>query len=112
MDRETDERLRLLCTDRVLAYDALGRKAEADRILTRLEKDHASDHAYDIAGIYASRGELDQAFKWLDRAHRQQNFGTFWIMVDPLLKPLRSDPRFKTLVAKIWPGAAPTSPGR
>jgi TolB-like protein/Tfp pilus assembly protein PilF len=89
------------CGCRVLALDALGRKSEADLALAKLEQDHAHDGTYDIALVYASRGEVDQAFKWLDRAYRQHEPDLSAIKVDPLLKNVQADPRFKQLLIKL-----------
>ncbi|HXW85036.1 MAG TPA: hypothetical protein VEJ86_11565, partial [Candidatus Binataceae bacterium] len=90
------------CSCLVLAYDALGRKAEADAALTNLEKHHAYDNAYGIGLAYANRGELDQAFEWFNRAYRQHNFGVLKLRVDPLIsKTARSDPRFNALLRKL-----------
>jgi hypothetical protein len=81
--------------------DALGRKAEADGALAYLIKNHADNGAYGIALVYATRGNLDQAFNWLDRAYRQRDYGLLNVKVDPNLKNLRSDSRFAALRKKL-----------
>jgi len=88
------------CGCQVLALDALGRKPEADLALANLERNHANDNAQEIGVVYASRGDLDQAFKWFDRAYRQRE-DVMWIKVDPLLKNVQADPRFNTLLRKL-----------
>lgn len=47
--------------DRVLVYDALGRKSEADRLLASVEMAHPEQNAYDIACVYALRGDVKNA---------------------------------------------------
>lgn len=101
IDRESDEKLRLGCECRALALDALGRKAEADAALSYLIKNHANDGAYGIALVYASRGNLDEAFNWLDRSYRQRDSGLLNLKVDPLLKNVQSDSRFAALLKKL-----------
>lgn len=64
---ESDKDVRENSSSLVLAYDALGRKAEANAALANLEEHHANYKAYEIALVYANRGELDQAFAWFDR---------------------------------------------
>jgi TolB-like protein len=86
---------------RILALDGLGRKPEADLALAKLEQIHANDNAAGIALIYANRGDVDQAFKWFDRAYRQHEGRLGQIKVDPLLKNVQSDPRFKALLKKL-----------
>jgi TolB-like protein/tetratricopeptide (TPR) repeat protein len=98
---ESDEKLRERCGCQVLAYDALGRKIEADAALARWEKNHADTFAYPIGRVYASRGELDQAFRWFERAYRQRETTLWWIKVDPLLKNVQADPRFEVFLRKM-----------
>jgi hypothetical protein len=100
-DRERDKTLRERFGCRVLAFDALGRRAEADAALAIMENVHVGDDAYEIGRIHASRGQIDQAFAWFDRAYRQRDMDLFWVKVDPLLKNVQSDPRFSTLLKKM-----------
>jgi TolB-like protein/tetratricopeptide (TPR) repeat protein len=98
---ESDKQVRENCSCLVLAYDALGRKAEADAALGNLEKHHALDGAYDIALVYARRGELDQAFEWLDRAYQQREPSLYYLKLSQMTKNLRSDPRFNIMLRKL-----------
>jgi TolB-like protein len=98
---ESDKEVREDCSCLVLAYDALGRKGEADAALANLEKHHTNYNAYQIALVYANRGELDQAFGWLDRAYRQRDGQLLGLKVSPWTKNLRSDPRFNALIRKL-----------
>src|ERR1700679_1585257 len=98
---ESEPDLATNCGWRVVALDALGRKPEADLALAKLEKNHANDNATGIAKVYASRRDLDQAFKWFDRGYRQHEYEIMWIKVDPLVKNVQSDPRFKQLLTKL-----------
>jgi hypothetical protein len=84
-----------------MAYDALGRKAEADSALAIMETHHANVDAYDIATVYASRGDLNRAFSWLNRAYEQRDRSLFWIKVDPQMRNVQSDSRFEALAGKI-----------
>ena len=56
---------------------------------------------YQIAQVYAVRGEKDKAFEWLQISFDNHDTGTLAILVDPLLRDLRNDPRYKALVAKM-----------
>jgi len=57
---------------------------------------------YDMTQLYATRGEKEQAFEWLDKALRREAPGVRglvrMIRYDPLLDPLRSDARFGALL--------------
>jgi TolB-like protein/DNA-binding winged helix-turn-helix (wHTH) protein/thioredoxin-like negative regulator of GroEL len=84
-----------------LAYQALGRKADADAALAAMERWDAEMNAFLIAEIYAYRGELDQAFAWLERAQRQRDMGLMALKTDPIMNNLRGDPRYKALLVKM-----------
>jgi TolB-like protein/tetratricopeptide (TPR) repeat protein len=93
-ERETSEFGRLVVS--AVALWNLDRKAESDAALATLIKDDADIGAFQIAEVYSGRGDKDQAFAWLERARRQQDAGLAYFPNDPLLDPLRSDPRWAT----------------
>ena len=66
----------------------------------RLEKDK-ENWAFQIAEVYAFRGETDQAFAWLERAHAQRDGGLPQLKGDPMLKNLEADPRYKAFLKKM-----------
>jgi len=81
-----------------LVYHALGRRAESELALDR-EKTGSEFSAVSIATVYAYRGEIDQAFNWLDRAAAARDLALgHKLKHDPLLAPLRSDPRYLKLL--------------
>ena len=94
---EQDVRLAGLAT----IYTAMGKHTESDAALKTLEESYASDDAYEIAQLYAYRGEADAGFEWLQRSFRMHNSKILFIKTDPLLRNLRRDRRFQTLLAKL-----------
>ena len=58
-----------------LAYHALGRTKEADAALARASGEGREGSAFQIAEVYAFRGEADVAFAWLERAYAQRDSG-------------------------------------
>jgi TolB-like protein/DNA-binding winged helix-turn-helix (wHTH) protein/Flp pilus assembly protein TadD len=84
-----------------VAYHALGRRQESDAALARLISRNSDDGAYQIAQVYAYRGEVDQAFEWLNRAHKQHDSGLLWLKTDLKMKVLRQDPRYAQLLTKL-----------
>ena len=90
-----------------LALDALGRRAESDRILAQALADaHCTDGAaYQIALVYAARHDDGHALDWLERAWRQRDAGMHWMQFDPLLASLRTHPRFTALLTAMRPAA-------
>ncbi len=53
------------------------------------------------AGIYAQLGEKDEAFEILDNMSERRAIMLVTAAREPMLDPLRDDPRYKALMAKI-----------
>jgi len=78
-----------------------GRAAESDQALRELKEKRAADAAFQIAMAHAMRGEPDAAFEWLDRAYELRDSGCTLCKLEPLLRPLHSDPRWAAFLAKM-----------
>jgi len=74
---------------------------ESQQALDEVIKTQASEMAYQIAEIYAWRGQKDQAFAWLDRAYAQRDGGLTSLKSDDLMASLRPDPRFNAFLRKM-----------
>ncbi len=98
-ERETSEFARLVVA--AVALWNLDRKSESDAALATLIKDDGDVGAFQIAEVYSGRGDKDNAFVWLERARRQQDAGLAYFPNDPLLDPLRSDPRWAAFQRKM-----------
>ncbi|MFN6963696.1 MAG: protein kinase domain-containing protein [Pyrinomonadaceae bacterium] len=70
-----------------------------DDSLAVSKADH--DMAYWVGSTYAQLGEIDLAFKWLNKAVRLGNENKPRYETDSMLNPLRDDPRFDELLAKM-----------
>jgi serine/threonine-protein kinase len=84
-----------------MAEHSLRHGAESQQALNQEIAQFAQGAGYQIAEVYAWRGEPDQAFAWLERAYAQRDGGLTFIKADPLMKPLLRDPRFAALLAKL-----------
>jgi TolB-like protein/Tfp pilus assembly protein PilF len=84
-----------------IAYDKLGRKAEAQAQLTQMKTESGDAMAYQFASIYAQWGDVASALDWLDTAFRLKDPGFAWLKVDTLLDPLRKERRFQDIEAKL-----------
>ena len=89
-----------------LAQYVRGDRAAADAALADLIAHGRDNLAYQIAEVYAVRGEKDKAFEWLQISFDNHDTGTLNLLVDPLLRGLRDDPRYKTFLAKLGLPAA------
>jgi len=54
-----------------------------------------------LAVVYASLGENEKAFQWLDKAYAERDLYMAWIKVDPAFDALRADDRFKNLTKRM-----------
>jgi uncharacterized protein YecT (DUF1311 family) len=77
--------------------------------LKELIAKNAADSAYQIADVYAWRGETDRAFEWLQRAYQQHDSGLNGIAYDPLLARLKTDPRYGALLKQLGLADAATN---
>jgi len=88
-------------TGQALAYYALGREQDSRAALASLIAKNQADAAYQIAQVYAYRGESDKSFEWLDHAYTKRDPGLPEIKTDPLLKILRHDVRYGEFLKKM-----------
>ncbi|PYV44149.1 MAG: hypothetical protein DMG94_13805, partial [Acidobacteria bacterium] len=83
------------------AFAASGKRSEAVKLLGELKTRSGPGHANtsEIAMVYASLGDKDQAMNWLEKGYEDRfNPG---VLLRPAFDPLRSDPRFQNLVHRI-----------
>jgi TolB-like protein/Flp pilus assembly protein TadD len=88
------------------AYAASGNKTEALNILNQLNELSKQRYVavYSFALIYLGLGEKEEALRWLEQSYQDRaGADVGWIRVDPLLDPLRGDPRFEAVAEKIVP---------
>ena len=83
-----------------VAQYARGNQKAADAALADLLANNQGLD-YQVAQVYAVRGEKEKAFEWLQIAFDHHDTGMLALLVDPLLNSLRDDPRYKTLIAKM-----------
>ena len=74
------------------------RVTESDAALAQLTANESETAAYQIAEVYAYRGDKDRAFEWLERARRQRDPGLASLRKDPLLPNLHDDPRWNAFL--------------
>ncbi|HUH31078.1 MAG TPA: hypothetical protein VLZ55_06915, partial [Rhodanobacter sp.] len=90
-----------------LAQDARGDRAAADAELAGLIAHESTSMAYQIAEVYAFRGDTESAFAWLQRAYDNRDNGMLGMLIDPLLRSLHADPRFNAMLLKLGLSATP-----
>lgn len=78
-----------------------GDRAGSDRALAQLTESYDETASFRMAGIHAQRGEKDLALKQLQRAFAVKDFGMASLPTDPWVDPLRKEPVFKALQARL-----------
>ena len=78
-----------------------GRIAAAQRVLETMQQRFGETLNYQYAQIYAQLGQADEAFKALESAWELRDAGLGYLRVDPLVDPLRKDPRFTVIESRL-----------
>ena len=88
------------------AYADTGQKDQALELVRELEARAKQQfvRGYLMALVYIGLGDKTKAIDYLEREYlNHDNIDTAWIRADPMLDPLRGDPRFEALAEKILP---------
>jgi TolB-like protein/Flp pilus assembly protein TadD len=80
-----------------ITYQQLGRHADAEAELTKLQATFGDNSAYQCATIYALWGNRSKALEWLERAVRLPDAGLVYLKTDALMDSLRNEPRFQAI---------------
>ncbi|MCJ7555593.1 MAG: tetratricopeptide repeat protein [Gammaproteobacteria bacterium] len=79
----------------------LGNITEADAAMALLIAGYRDNGLYQQAQVYAQWGRIDESIQALNRGREIGDPGMSQIVVDPLLDPLRDDPRFVKLMVEV-----------
>jgi serine/threonine-protein kinase len=91
---------------RGVTYARMGRADDARSVAREMERVRASGgHVTPdfIAMIYASVGDADRAFHWLEQARKEKSAWLFFLGVLPEYEPIRGDPRYAAFVRSLNP---------
>jgi tetratricopeptide (TPR) repeat protein len=93
------------------AFVSSGYRGAMKQYAKELENLQATKQAFlpvNLAEIYATLGDKDRAFYWLEQAYNHRDIlaasnsiALVMLNAEPMLDPLRSDPRFKDLVRRV-----------
>jgi TolB-like protein len=73
-------------------------KAKAALRIILESPNHGEDAAVPLASVYATLGEKEPAFAWLEKAYRNREGGLILLGVSPVPQLIRQDPRFEGLM--------------
>ena len=99
IQRETDDFARESAL--VIAHHALGDIESSNRVLAAFIQEHGENWPGTIARLYASRGEVDEAFQWLDRAVAIGSSELGGLRSTSSFRILQGDPRYDQLIEQL-----------
>jgi len=85
------------------AYANSGKQAEAQKIVDELNEMAKQSYVspYDLAILYVGLGDKERALEQLSKAYEDRAGWIIYLKVEPLLDPLRSEPRFAEIVSRV-----------
>ena len=103
-DDNPEDNAQLAC-----AYARAGRPVDARRLLVELSRRGAREYVptFDLVAVHLALGERARALDLLEQAEREKAELIVYLGVDPLLAPLRSEPRFQAVLARMGLGPRP-----
>jgi TolB-like protein/Flp pilus assembly protein TadD len=96
--------------DLARGYFLVGRKSEAEQLWDKLKSLSERQYvpAYSMAVVQLTFGNKDEAIRLLEKSYADHapfdSADLGWILIDHRLDSLRSDPRFKNLITRIFSG--------
>jgi serine/threonine protein kinase/tetratricopeptide (TPR) repeat protein len=85
------------------AYAAAGQDVKAKEVVASMVQRSGQRYMcpYEIATTYSGLREKESAFEWLRKSIDERADCSVWVLADPKLDPLRSDPRFQGLLRRM-----------
>jgi tetratricopeptide (TPR) repeat protein len=85
-----------------MAYALAGDRAQAQKVLDQMKKSFRSHPpSYSIATVYATLADKEATISWLKKGYEERNDDMIYMKIEPVLDPVRSDPRFRDLIRRI-----------
>jgi TolB-like protein len=90
-------------SDAAIAFAKSGQQAKAIAIIDRMKEAERTKYVmnYLMASMYGALGDKDAAFAELEKAYQNHDWFLQRLKVDPMMDPLRDDPRFDAMVRKL-----------
>jgi serine/threonine protein kinase/Tfp pilus assembly protein PilF len=84
-------------------YAVSGKRSDALKVAKEVEElsSHSYVDFYQLATIYASLREKDEAFRLLEKGYEERSAGMLYLAVDPFWDNIRSDPRYADLLRRM-----------
>jgi tetratricopeptide (TPR) repeat protein len=85
------------------AYGYSGNREAARNVLARLREASRSHYvsAFDMAAVFASMGEKDNSFHWLEKAYSERESQMAFLAITRRLNGIHSDPRYSNMLHRM-----------
>jgi TolB-like protein/Tfp pilus assembly protein PilF len=83
-----------------LIYETIGEHEKSREALEALIAD-GNRWTFEITEVHSFRGEIDEAFEWVNRAIDRRDRGLRHLMNSPYIDNMREDPRFDGVLARL-----------
>lgn len=85
------------------AFSTAGKRSEARKLLDELEQESKNKYVASapVAIAYIGIGERERAIELLEKAYDERLWEMAMLKTNPVFDPLRSDPRFESLVQRV-----------
>ena len=89
--------------DLAYIYAVAGKQSKSRALLEEALKlsDERQDINWNLAAIYASIGDADRTFQWLEKALAARDGSLIVMKVEPYFQPFASDPRYQKIAATV-----------
>jgi hypothetical protein len=77
------------------------RHADAEAALAKFADSLPNIYPFIVAQTYAQWGNRAQALEWLETALRLRDPGLGYLRTDPLMDPMRKEPRFQAIEREL-----------
>ena len=88
-----------------IAYFKLGdmdnHNKELNSLIERSTKTAGGSPSFYTAMVYASKGEINEAFTWLKKSFEDNELELYWLKVEPEFEPIYDDPRWQEMLDKV-----------
>ena len=86
---------------KIFVFNSLGNQEQADSLMAKFTGRYSDSNPVMVATLYANRGEIENAFKWLDIAYKDQDPDLTEAINYHSFESLYKDPRWDAFIDKL-----------
>lgn len=98
---ETPRLMAIECISYLHLKELKKSKTIENKLLAKSKINAGGSPFFHLAMIASQKGEIEEAFKWLNKAYKEHEVEMYWLKVEPPFKPLNNDPRWQKMLDKV-----------